>query len=369
MFLNKIPYRGWRTYLFAIFITIVAFFVRSELLHALGTSLPYVTFYPAVMFAALYGGLTAGLVTTSLSCFIISFWILGASQEITLSPTDWLGMIVFLTSSIILTCIVEAMHYAQKKVQQHTAELLERNYALIESEKKLARLDRLHLVGQMAASIGHEVRNPMTTVRGFLQMFRNSEKYIEHNDRFDIMIEEIDRANSIITEFLSLAKNKAINMKKDNLNDVIVNIFPLIQADALQTGHNIRLETSTIPDLFFDKKDICQLLLNLVRNSLEATPCDGTITIKTSLVDGHVVLSVLDTGHGIPKDILDQLGTPFLTTKDTGTGLGLSVCYKIAERNKAIIRIKTSHNGTEFSIYFRENPLPTEINADLYSIG
>jgi signal transduction histidine kinase len=352
MSLNMIPLKGWKTYILAIFITIIAYFVRAKLLHALGANLPYVTFYPAVMFSALYGGLSAGLLSTLLSGIIISVWIMGAIHSFGFTPTDLLGMIVFLTSCIILSFICATMHHTQKKLQLRTAELLERNSALIESDKNWARLSRLDLVGQMAASIGHEVRNPMTTVRGYLQMFRNNESYIAHRDRFDIMIAELDRANSIITEYLSLAKNKSIQLKKGNINTVIINLFPLIQANALELGHSVHLETNNIPDILFDKEELCQLILNLIRNSLEATPLGGTITIKTSLLNEQVVLSVHDTGPGIPQNILDQIGTPFLTTKDSGTGLGLSVCYKIAERNKASIQVKTSNHGTNFFIIF-----------------
>lgn len=352
MSLQIVPLKGWKMYTFSIFITILAYFVRAELLHALGATLPYVTFYPAVMFSALYGGISAGILSTVLSGTIITFWIIGDIHSLEFTSTDWIAMIVFLTSCIIISSICNTMHCTQKKLQLRTAELLERNSALLESEKNWARLSRLHLVGQMAASIGHEVRNPMTTVRGYLQMFRNNEKYSEHSDRFDIMIAELDRANSIITEYLSLAKNKAIHLKKDNINIVITNLFPLIQANALEIGHSVLLETSNIPDILFDKEEICQLILNLIRNSLEATPLGGTITLRTSLMDEQVVLSVHDTGPGIPKNILDQIGTPFLTTKDAGTGLGLSVCYKIAERNKASIQVKTSNRGTNFFVIF-----------------
>jgi signal transduction histidine kinase len=352
MSLHIVPLKGWKTYILAIVITTIAYFVRTELLHALGANLSYVTFYPAVMLAALYGGLSAGLLSTLLSGIVISIWIMESVHFFNFTSTDWLGMIVFLSSCIILSFICETMHHTQRKLQLRTAELLERNSALIESDKNWARLSRLNLVGQMAASIGHEVRNPMTTVRGYLQMFRNNESYIEHRDRFDIMIAELDRANSIITEYLSLAKNKTIQLKRDNINTVITNLFPLIQANALELGHSIQLETSNIPDILFDKEEICQLILNLIRNSLEATPPDGTITIRTSLIEELVVLSIHDTGPGIPQNILDQIGTPFLTTKDSGTGLGLSVCYKIAERNNASIQVKTSSHGTIFFIIF-----------------
>jgi len=221
-------------------------------------------------------------------------------------------------------------------------------------ENEIERLDRLNIVGEMAASIGHEIRNPLTTVRGYLQMFGMKDKYAEHKEQFSTMIEELDRANLIITEFLSLAKNKAVNFQHGNLNEIIQMLFPLLQADALHRGNEIKIELGNIPELDLDKKEIRQLLMNLVRNAEEAMLSKGTIVIKTGLDEEQVFLSVKDSGQGIPKDILDKLGTPFLTTKDNGTGLGLPVCYRIAERHNAKIKVKTGINGTTFFVKFNK---------------
>jgi len=219
-------------------------------------------------------------------------------------------------------------------------------------EADIARLDRLNTVGELAASIGHEVRNPLTTVRGYLQMFQHREKNAEHRRQFTTMIEELDRANFIISEFLSLAKNKTVEIKRDNLNDVISILMPLLQADAFHSGHDIRVEMGEIPDCDLDEKEVRQLLLNLVRNGLEAAPYGGTVTIQSYTEMDKIVLAVHDTGRGIPSEIFDKLGTPFLTTKENGTGLGLAMCYRIAERHGARIEVKTSPQGTAFLIKF-----------------
>ncbi|CQR70065.1 sporulation kinase [Sporomusa ovata] len=227
-------------------------------------------------------------------------------------------------------------------------------------ENEIGRLDRLNIVGEMAASIGHEIRNPLTTVRGYLQMFGMKDKYAEHKEQFSTMIEELDRANLIITEFLSLAKNKVVDFQRANLNEIITTLLPLLQAEALHRGNlELKIELGEIPDLELDKKEMRQLLMNLVRNAEEALLSNGTIVIRTGLDEGKVFLSVQDSGHGISKDILDKLGTPFLTTKDNGTGLGLPVCYRIAERHKAKIKVKTGVNGTTFFVEFN-NPATRE---------
>ena len=220
-------------------------------------------------------------------------------------------------------------------------------------EVEMQRLDKLKLVGEMAAGIGHEVRNPMTTVRGYLQMFQRREQFAEYRDQINTMIEELDRANAIITEFLSLAKNKIADLKPANLNDTIHNLFPLMQADAFRLGHEIQVDIGDIPIISYDDKEMRQLILNIVRNGLESMICNGLITIKTYLQDGEIILAIQDTGTGIPKEVLDKIGTPFVTTKVCGTGLGLSVCYRIAERHRAKINISTSSKGTTFFVNFR----------------
>lgn len=217
-------------------------------------------------------------------------------------------------------------------------------------EIEMTRLDRLNLVGEMAASVGHEIGNPMTSVRGFLQMFKD--RYGEDKEFMDLMIEEMDRANSIITEFLSLAKNKAVDLKPNSLNSIISKIFPLVQASALVQEKNIIIDSSDIPDLLVDDKEIRQLILNLVKNALESMAAGGTVTIRTFLEEEKVVLAVQDQGYEISSDLLEKLGTPFFTTKEQGAGLGLAVCYRIAARHNAKIDIKTSSTGTTFYVRF-----------------
>ncbi|SFG27986.1 PAS domain S-box-containing protein [Desulfotomaculum arcticum] len=220
-------------------------------------------------------------------------------------------------------------------------------------KEEMGRLDRLNLIGEMAASIGHEVRNPITTVRGFLQILKGKKECVNYNDFFDLMIEELDRANSIITHFLSLAKNKPVNKVRQNLNHIIETIFPLIQASANKDDKNINLEINDTPNLLLDEKEIRQLILNLVRNGLEAMSPGKTLSIKTYTDKDNVIMAVQDQGSGIEAALIDKLGTPFLTTKDNGTGLGLSVCYSIVERHQAKIDLETGPTGTTFFVRFK----------------
>jgi PAS domain S-box-containing protein len=220
-------------------------------------------------------------------------------------------------------------------------------------EKEMARLDRLNIVGEMAATIAHEIRNPLTTVKGFLQLLMEKDRYAQDIMYLELMIEELERTNSIITEFLSLAKNKAVEFKKASLNSILNSIIPLIEAEAQKDNKKICLDLGNIPDLLLDKKEIHQIILNLTRNGLEAMQPESCMFLTTYKDGDEVVLAVHDEGKGIEPGVLEMLGTPFFTTKDNGTGLGLAVCYSIASRHNAKINIKTGPGGTTFFVRFK----------------
>jgi PAS domain S-box-containing protein len=219
-------------------------------------------------------------------------------------------------------------------------------------EKEMTRLDRLNLMGEIAGGIVHEIRNPMTVVRGYLQMLQLKEEFASQYKRFETMIGEIDRANAIITEFLSLAKDKPEEMKSQNINSIVTALVPLIEADAAKSQAAVSVDLADVPDVNLDEKEIRQVVLNLVRNGVEAMPQNGELTIKTYRKKDRVVLSIKDRGNGIPPEVLEKLGMPFFTTKETGTGLGLSICYRIVENHNAKIEIETGESGTTFMVSF-----------------
>lgn len=219
-------------------------------------------------------------------------------------------------------------------------------------DKEMARIDRLSLASQLAAGIGHEVRNPLTTVRGYLQFFCMKPDLTAFSEQFKLIIDEIDRINDILTEFLTLARNRPVELKPTELNVLIESALPLLQSDAELVGCDVCFYPGDVPTINLSEKEVRQLLINLVRNGLEASVPGGIITIRTELRASRVVLSVSDQGQGIPEDIRSEIGTPFFTTKQQGTGMGLAVCYAIAEQHQAEITFETSPHGTTFYVSF-----------------
>jgi PAS domain S-box-containing protein len=216
-----------------------------------------------------------------------------------------------------------------------------------------ARLDRLNLVGEMAVNIGHELRNPMTTVRGYLQLLLGKPELVQYHPWFDLMVTDLDNANAIITNFISLAKNKAIRLSPCNLNRIINDILTEI---TMQNIHPVPIEAqlNDIPLLLLDEKEIRQMVINLIDNGLDANPHGETLHIRTFLEEDDVILAITDKGYGIPDHLLEKLGMPFLTTKEQRSGLGLAVCYHVANRHNGVIDIQTGPRGTTVYVRFRQ---------------
>lgn len=219
-------------------------------------------------------------------------------------------------------------------------------------ELELARLSQLQHVGAMAASVGHEIRNPMTVVRGFLQVLNNKGDLSKSKRYFAVMIEELDRANAIIKEYLAFARGKTPAHVYTDMNTILSNLEPLIRASALENTIAIEMELGDIPTHKLDEDEIRQLVLNLTRNAVEAMPEGGRLVFRTYRDKDNIFLAIQDSGPGIAPHILQQLGRPFVTTKPSGTGLGLSVCYEIAERQNAKIHVDSNPAGTTFVIAF-----------------
>ncbi|WP_455565874.1 ATP-binding protein [Paenibacillus dendritiformis] len=224
---------------------------------------------------------------------------------------------------------------------------------------EIGNMERLHLVGQMAASITHEIRNPMAVIRGFMQLIQ--EKSPDNmKDYYRIVMDEIDRANGIINDFLALAQNRIVEKEMVHLHDIMKQLSPLLWADANLRGQEIIYQLGeNIPELYLDTKEMKQLILNLSRNALESMESmekRGTLTISTRAVPQGVQLLVSDTGTGIPESVIEKLFEPFYTTKSKGTGLGLPLCLSIVERHEGTIDIDTSERGTTFVVTFHLDP-------------
>ena len=224
----------------------------------------------------------------------------------------------------------------------------------IEDRKKTQELllhsEKLSVTGQLAAGIAHEVRNPLTSIKGFLQLMK--EKSVENKVYYDIISSEINRIELILTELLTLAKPQKMVVKKVYLRELIEQVKTLLETQAIM--NNIEIVTvfkGETLEITCDENQLKQVFINLFKNSIEAMSNGGTITVGVyNFNSDKIKIICRDTGKGIPDDIINRIGEPFFTTKDNGTGLGLMISKQIIEGHNGELEILSNPNGTTIKI-------------------
>ncbi len=207
------------------------------------------------------------------------------------------------------------------------------------TEDLLHRSEKLSAIGQLAAAVAHEVRNPLTAVKGFIQLYKDR----INDEILHLMLSEMERIESIIDEFLSLARPQAVNYQKVDIISIIHNVISLMEPEALLNQINIHtsFHTHSLP-LYCEKNQITQVLMNVIKNGIESMPKGGPLSITSCQSDNNLIIKIADKGVGIPVERLERLGEPFFSNKDKGTGLGLVVCYKIIHEHKGTIHFESS---------------------------
>lgn len=229
-------------------------------------------------------------------------------------------------------------------------------------QHELQRSEKLKVVSELAASVAHEVRNPMTSTRGFLQLMSQDGNLNSSQKRYiDISIEELDRAQSIIQDYLSLAKPNKQGMDRINVSKELEHVVQLMSTYTTLNNTSIRQE---IEDEFYikaNKDEMKQVLINLIKNAIEAIDKDGMVTVRASSSRGMVLIEIMDDGVGMTPQQVARLGTPFYSTKDKGTGIGLTISFQIIELLQGKIEV-TSEVG-KGSIFTIKLPMETSENS------
>lgn len=218
-------------------------------------------------------------------------------------------------------------------------------------EELLRRSEKLNTVGQLAAGVAHEIRNPLTTLRGFLQLQQQTRSV--NPDHIDLMLSELDRINLIVSEFLILAKPQAIHFQERDVRGILRDVISFLDSQAHLYGVEVKLDFSSEPALVHcEENQLKQVFINLLKNAFEAMPDGGTVTITLKRPEGdHVLITIQDEGHGIPEELMPHLGEPFITNKETGTGLGLMVSQRIIQGHQGTLEIESKSGvGTKISI-------------------
>jgi two-component system, sporulation sensor kinase B len=279
------------------------------------------------------------------------FWFIACTRGITLLKTEQFDQIPFMLTFGLITwfTLITVFFIIENLDQQRKI------------QNQLQRADKLNVISQLAASVAHEVRNPMTSVRGFLQLMRTDENLDSKQRKYiDISLKELEHAQFIINDYLSLAK-------PNDKNPAIINLAEEIKCTIeLMTSYtninNVTIESSIENSLYIKglKDEIKQVLVNIMKNGIEAVDQGGIIIVNAYTTEDEIVIEISDNGKGMSKTQLKYIGTPFYSTKDKGTGVGLTVSYQIINSMKGKIQVESMEGtGTKFIIKF---PLGNYIN-------
>jgi signal transduction histidine kinase len=219
----------------------------------------------------------------------------------------------------------------------------------------LRQKEKLALVGQLATSIGHEIRNPLASLKGFTQL--QHEKFPDDKEFFKIMENEIERINLIVNDLMYLGKPKSSVMVSSNIEGIIEYVAKILNPIAQSNDVTIKVDISHLPLINCDENQLKQVFINLIKNAIESMPAGGVINISSKVKENETLAILIeDEGQGIEEAKLSKIGQPFFTTKVDGNGLGLLVSFNIIEKHNGRIIFKSKvGKGTVVEIYLPIN--------------
>ncbi|MBL7156723.1 MAG: ATP-binding protein [Candidatus Omnitrophica bacterium] len=222
-----------------------------------------------------------------------------------------------------------------------TIDQIEREKRLLETE--LERSERLKTVSTLAAGMAHEIKNPLTSIKTFVEYVDKKYQDPEFKEKFkSIVPKEIDKITNIINQLLDYSKTDKINLKPYNIHNILNYVLDLYSNEFIKKHIKLNKSyNSKYPSITCDENQLKQAFINIILNSIEAMPEGGELSIKTQDINNTLEISIQDTGKGIPKEKLKDIFNPFYTTKEKGTGLGLFIVHQIIENNKGVIAIES----------------------------
>lgn len=316
-----------------------------------------VLYYIPIILAAFRFGIRGGLAASLVISLIYAPHVIFQWQgDLDHNISRFLEIVLYNTVAYITGRLVEGEHRERQRYERAAAELSEsylklqrQSETLAEVEEQLRRADRLAVMGELAASLAHEVRNPLGSIRGAVEILQDD--YPEENPNYEflmILIKEVDRLNQVIENYLSLARPKITSLNEFGLRDAVFSVVGILSPKARRDRIDLDCRLPNQPiTIKGDENKFRQVLLNLLLNSMAAMENGGRIAIDTHVEEGHrptLVLSISDTGKGIPEEQMEHIFKPFYTTRDGGTGLGLPITKRIADQYKWGLRLQSKPN-------------------------
>jgi two-component system, sporulation sensor kinase B len=228
-------------------------------------------------------------------------------------------------------------------------EAIRENYQL---RLEMQNSEKLRVIGELTSVFAHEIRNPMQVVRGFLQLLNEPDLSDKKREYIQLSIEELDRSNEIIDDFLSFGKPTLNNIERVEVSQQLHRVVNIIQSYTLNSNVEIKMDMLDRCWIHANPQKLNQCLINILKNAIEAMPKGGTIWITCTITDeGFIKINIKDQGVGMTKEQLDRLGSPYYSLKENGTGLGMMVSYQIVRSFNGKIQVNSiKDKGTEFII-------------------
>ncbi|UOQ47727.1 ATP-binding protein [Gracilibacillus caseinilyticus] len=252
---------------------------------------------------------------------------------------------------IIFEVAIQIMDWhGEKKILALAKDISDKKQA----EEMLIRSEKMSIAGQLAAGIAHEIRNPLTSLKGFVQLLQGG--ITSKEEYYKIMIEEIDKINAITSELLFISKPMTDDKNNENVNDLLHDVMTLLRTQANLYDIDLVLEAEQDCLVLCDRSQIKQVFINLIKNAIEEMANGGMIHVLVELRGKECMIAIKDQGPGIPKHLIHKLKEPFFTTKKNGTGLGLMISNQIIDNHHGRLEIESEKGqGSTFKIF-----LPTE---------
>ena len=251
------------------------------------------------------------------------------------------NFINFLTSQVIIYFIYYLTQNRIEKMQLYYEEI--------------KQAERLKTAGQLAAAVAHEIRNPLTVVKGFLQLYEQEATIDgQKTTNYSLLIDELDAAEQVISQFLTLSKpSKNPTVELVEVKESLQSVSELLYSYGLQRGIKIDLIAENNHLIKINRIEFKQLLVNLIKNAIEASKDDDIILVSLNRVRDSVEIKIIDQGQGMSKEEIESLGTPFYSLKSKGTGLGMMICFNIVAKYKGKINFQSfKGQGTSVTISF-----------------
>ena len=353
----KIPFFGTRTGSITSFlIKLALWYILMGWTDGISSSYYWLMLLP-VMSAATSLGLAGLVVATALACgaYISLVLFLPPGYFVSEWPVVILREATFPIAGFLTYELLEANRAATRRAQIAAEKLAEANRNLREAEAQVRRTERLAALGQLSAGLAHEIRNPLSTIKGSAEMLLKNVDADSAVSRelAGFISSEVDRTNALVTRFLDFARPLTLHLEETEIAEVID------EAVAQVEKHTPPLEVSVyknyspdIPAMLLDRQLIERVFYNLVLNAAQASPPEGSVTVKTRQVDDTVEVEVIDRGSGIaPKD-RESIFNPFFTTKSRGVGLGLAIVSKIVDEHGGQITVESEPGaGSVFHVF------------------